>query len=75
MPTDMLDKSDPFNKDFLAAWHARDRLYAKVANIKTIPTTGDEVQFKFPDIRTDSRMPTDRIDLIPRRRPDESIKD
>lgn len=71
----MFDKPDPFNKDFLAAWHARDQLYAKIADIKTIPATGDEVRFKFPDIRSNPETPKGRIDLIPRRRPNETIEE
>ena len=34
---------------FLAAFRARDEAYTRLADIKTIPATDNEVQFKFPD--------------------------
>jgi hypothetical protein len=62
----------PFNPDFLAAFRARDEAYARLADIKTIPATDNEVQFKFPDLRPAPWMPKGGAYLIPPRRPDEA---
>ena len=65
-------KPDPLNKDFLAAFRARDAAYAEAAGIKLIPTTGNEIQFKFPDLRPAPWMPNGEAWLIPARQPDET---
>jgi hypothetical protein len=63
---------NPFNKDFLTAWHARDRLYAKIAEIKTIPASEGDIQFKLPNIRTNPEVPTDTMYMLAPRRENET---
>ena len=66
------DKSGPISKDFLAAFRARDAAYAELADIKTIPATDSDVQFKFPDLRPAPWVPKGEAWLIPARQSDET---
>jgi hypothetical protein len=57
---------------FIAAFRARDEAYARLADIKTIPATDSDVQFKFPDLRPAPWVPKGEAWLIPARQPDET---
>ena len=65
-------KFNPFSPDHIAAFRARDEAYARLADIKTIPATDSDVQFKFPDLRPAPWVPKGEAWLLPPRRPGES---
>lgn len=69
------DDFDPFNPEHVANFRAMDEHHRKIANIKAIPATGDEIQFKFPGIRADSRMPTGMMYMLAPRRENETDED
>jgi hypothetical protein len=65
-------KFDPFNPLHIAAFRAADEVYRKVANIKTIPATPDDIQFVMPDIRSAPWMPDGTMYALPSRRINET---
>ena len=60
------------NPSGIAAFRAMDAHHAKVADIKLIPASPDDIQFKFPDIRPMPETPTGTMFMIPERRPGET---
>lgn len=45
-------KFDPNNGTHIAAFRAMDEYHRMEADIEALPVTSNEIQFKFPDIRT-----------------------
>lgn len=68
----MPEKFDPFNSAHIAAFRACDDLYAKIADIKTIPPSPGDIQFKIPDIRPAPWVPTGTMYAMPPRRANET---
>ena len=62
---------DPLNLFHIATFRTMDDVHARVAGIKTIPVTGDEIQFKFPDIRLAPPEPVGTMCALPLRRVNE----
>lgn len=65
-------KFNPFNPEHVTNFRAINEYHRRVANIQTIPTTGDEIQFKFPDIRTKPEVPTGTMYMLAPRRENET---
>ena len=60
------------DNEFLTTWRALDDYHRKLADIKLIPASPDDIQFKAPDIRPAPEMPIGTMFMIPERRPGET---
>jgi hypothetical protein len=65
-------KLDPTKPAHIAAFRAMDDYHAKVADIKTLPVTGDEIQFRIPDIHPAPLLPEGTVYMLPPRRMNET---